>query len=276
MPDPAPVEVSCPHIICAEVFEIAEDRLGRGVRCPNCGKEMTARSVKIWEVLKKRQDAYLAQDHAWQAEQENRPFKMGSARTRDWFYHRPKPGDKHFDSFRYDLQYEAGTDRPQRRIEPIRELVVVLDDLRSQWNVGAVFRTIDCAGWGAIHLAGITPMPPARGVMRVSLGAESYVPWDYHARVLDSLMKLCDAGYTPVALEQTDDAEELFDFEPPQRMALIVGNEVAGVSREVLGQTARRLQIPMVGRKASLNAAVAFGIAAFEIRQRWFRRWGEG
>jgi tRNA G18 (ribose-2'-O)-methylase SpoU len=194
------------------------------------------------------------------------PTSLNGPRQRRLLYHEPRaPSSER----RHDVQYEPSVDHPTPRQAPIPQLVVVLDDLRSQWNVGSIFRTVDGAGWGGIHLCGITPMPPSRGLLRVSLGAEEYVPWDYRAQVLETLAGRAGAGFTPVALEQTDDACDLYAFDPPRRMALVVGNEVAGVSREALQTCPARVCIPLFGRKASLNAAVAFGVAALELRRRW-------
>jgi tRNA G18 (ribose-2'-O)-methylase SpoU len=115
-------------------------------------------------------------------------------------------------------------------------------------------------------LCGITPIPPAKRVTRVSLGAEDILPWEYHASSLAGVRQLQAEGFTLVALEVTSDAVTLDSFIPPEKCALIIGNEVSGVSKEVLAACGTRVAIPMAGRKASLNAAIAFGIAAQHIR----------
>jgi len=188
-----------------------------------------------------------------------------------WLTQRPQHQDPRWNQRHHDPSYEAGRDSDLPRQEPLPQLVAVLDDLRSQANVGAIFRTVDCAGWGGLHLCGITAIPPSRGVLRASLGSENYVRWHYHSCVLEALALWVDRGYTPVALECTSDACLLEDFEPPAKLALVVGNERSGISREVLQLCPRRVAIPLTGRKASLNSAVAFGVAAFSIRQRWLR-----
>lgn len=225
--------------------------------CPACGQDFTAKPDAIWEVLLRRQRAHQQGSEEQLARIEHRLNKQ----TIDGCH---------------DLQYEAGVDAQLPRAEPIEHLVAALDDLRSQWNVGSIFRTADCAGWGGVHLCGITPLPTTRRVRRVSLGAETYVRWDYHARVLEAIQRRVAEGFIPVALEQTDDAQDLQAFDPPQRILLIVGNEVSGVSREALRACPIRVHIPLAGRKASLNVAVAFGVAAVELRRRWLRRYGGG
>src|SRR5581483_5745093 len=106
-----------------------------------------------------------------------------------------------------DPMYEAGVDRREGEpLLPRADLVAVLDDVRSQWNVGAIFRTADGAGWSGLDLCGITAVPPARIVAKVALGAERYVPWRYAASVVDACLAREREGYELVALEQTKDA----------------------------------------------------------------------
>jgi len=232
---------------------------------------MTARPEAVWEELERRERAFVAGDARQLDRLEQRPPQVGSPRWRACCYQRPVAEDPQWNARRFDPQYETSHDGVAPG-PPLPGLVALLDDLRSQWNVGAIFRTADGAGWGALHLCGITPMPPAAGLLRVSLGAERHVPWSYRARVVDAVEQLIGAGFVPVALEQTADAQDLFQYEPDPHTVLIVGSEVAGVSREALHLCRRRLRIPMAGHKASLNAAVAFGIAAFALRQRYVGR----
>jgi len=146
--------------------------------------------------------------------------------------------------------------------------VVVVEDSRSQWNVGAILRTAECLGWDVV-LCGISPTPDqARSTVgKTALGSESWVNWTYAARVLDVVRFYQGLGYHLLALEQTDDAMWLDSQRPNinQPVCLFIGNERAGLSPELLTCVSDRVALPMQGRKASLNLAVSFGIAAFII-----------
>jgi tRNA G18 (ribose-2'-O)-methylase SpoU len=270
--DDRPQPTRCPF--CLHEPEIPAAELGRGVSCPRCERPFTARPLRIWHILEQRAAARLSENGARLDQLENLPST--NPRRRDQLYHQPggeaPPG---WPEARFDTQYEPRRDgSTPSQIVP--GLVAVLDDLRSQWNVGSIFRTADGAGWGRLHLCGVTPMPPARGLLRVSLGAEAKLRWDYRVAVLETLRRLSDEGFTLVALEQTDDAVELGRFDPPRRTGLVIGNEVAGVSLEALALCRDRVTIPVAGHKASLNVAVAFGVAAFVLRERWLELHGNG
>lgn len=266
---PAWSQSRCPHRGCDEVFEIPEGQVGRAGRCPACGAPLTLRPLPVWDEMERRERAFRANDGAWIQRHERAPRPPGGERRRRQCFHAPDDADPaaRDQALRQDLRYEAGRDLPAPRGARDEGLAVVLDDLRSQWNVGAIFRTAEALGWGRVHLVGITPMPPAPGLVRVALGAERQLPWDYHARALDLLDQLEGDGYEVWLLEQTDDAVPLAQLEAalPERLALVVGNEVGGVSPELLAACPRRVAIPLAGRKASLNAAVAFGIAAQQL-----------
>ncbi len=142
--------------------------------------------------------------------------------------------------------------------------VVLLDDIRSLWNVGSTFRTADACGVERLLLTGITGCPPRQEISKTALGAEESVAWSYHADPLEALEEVSTAGYTPVALESSDRAVPLQKMRWPDRLCLVVGNEVAGVSKALLTECAHRVFIPMGGVKESFNVAVAFGIAAHQ------------
>ena len=225
---------------------------------------MMARPLAIWDRIERREAAFAAGHQAGLqrlAELSGKPF---SAKRTQVLCHREQRAGNDLGPH-YDPMYEAGADYSAPRREARTELCVVLDDLRSQWNVGAVFRSAECLGWGQIRLCGITPIPPAPGLVRVSLGAESTVRWHYHAHIVACLRALAAEGYTLIALEQTADALALDDAPAPAKLALVLGNEVGGVSPEALAQCALRVAIPLAGRKASLNVAVAFGIAGHKF-----------
>lgn len=247
------------------MFEV--EALGRGVTCPGCGNDFTARPAALWSRLEKR-EALIAAGRAGAA---MRPRDDDPLRQRRYLYHQPPP-DAAGAELAGDPMYEASVDRAAPASAPC-DLVAVLDDIRSRWNVGAIFRTADAAGFAGLILAGITATPPSPMVAKTALGAQDMVPWSYRASVLAALGELRDDGRELIALELTGDAEPVFEHVPPERGALVLGNEVAGVSAEALALCRRRVAIPMAGRKGSLNVAVAFGVAAFALTRAWRARY---
>ena len=146
-------------------------------------------------------------------------------------------------------------------------LSALLDNIRSAWNVGAIFRTADGLGIDKLYLCGITPTPDSEAVRKTSLGAEESIAWEYSRNAPETVNKLKGKGYKFIALEQDNRAIPLMDyrFPNPEPPILIVGNEVTGVDPELLNLCDQILHIPMLGRKCSLNVEVAFGIAAFQL-----------
>lgn len=153
----------------------------------------------------------------------------------------------------------------------MREIVLVLDNLRSVENVGSLFRTADGLGVAKLILVGTTPGPLDRfgrkrkDLAKVALGAEESVKWESHASATSAISYLKEGSFTIVALEQTSSSVDLKNFQPPEKIALVVGNEVDGVSQDFLNEAIRTLEIGMKGRKESLNVAVATGIALFHL-----------
>jgi tRNA G18 (ribose-2'-O)-methylase SpoU len=141
-------------------------------------------------------------------------------------------------------------------------LAAILDDIRSLWNVGSIFRTADGCGVRKLWLAGITGTPPRVEITKTALGAEEQVAWDYRADVLEAIEEARAEGYEPVVVEAGEGSEEVGEFTWPRRPCLVLGNEATGVSPLVLDACAQRLSLPMCGVKESFNVAVAFGIAA--------------
>ena len=146
----------------------------------------------------------------------------------------------------------------------------LLEDIRSLWNVGSMFRTADGAGFSKLYLCGITGTPPNKALAKTSLGAEEHVHWEHANHALEVLPRLIEQGAQIVALERTAESIDL-DLALEQGsirapLCLVVGNEVAGVSVETLRQASVVCHLPMHGLKTSLNVAVAFGIAAYRIR----------
>jgi tRNA G18 (ribose-2'-O)-methylase SpoU len=149
-----------------------------------------------------------------------------------------------------------------------KEIIVVLDNIRSTYNVGAIFRSADAAGVNKIYLCGITPIPPNPKISKVALGAEDYIVWEKTKTTWRLLEKLKKEGYFIIALEQGKKAKNIFKnkFNKRQdKIVLLLGPEVNGLSNEILKRTDKLLEIPMFGKKESLNVAVAFGIAIYQI-----------
>ena len=146
-------------------------------------------------------------------------------------------------------------------------LVVVLDDVRSMHNVGAVFRTADAFLVEKIVLCGITPRPPHRDIHKAALGATESVDWEYAESAKDAVEKLKANGYEIVAVEQTTGSAEISDFkmDKDKKYALILGNEVEGVSDQLLPLCNAFIEIPQLGTKHSLNVSVCAGIAIWEF-----------
>ena len=140
----------------------------------------------------------------------------------------------------------------------------LLDDIRSLYNVGSIFRSADAARISKLVLSGFTPRPPRREIEKTALGATGTVPWEYAPDPVPALLALRERGVRICILEQTDRSvpiDALSRSDLP--ICLVVGNEIRGVRREIVEVADAAVEIPMYGMKQSLNAAVAFGIAAF-------------
>ena len=149
--------------------------------------------------------------------------------------------------------------------QPRRPVVVLLDNIRSLYNVGAIFRTSDAVGVEKIYLGGITGQPPRAEIHKAALGAERSVPWEYRQHPVEIIHTLKSAGYHIVILEHTDQSQNYHQITYQFPLCLVVGHEISGVSDEVVELADMAIQIPMFGIKQSLNVAVAYGIAIYEI-----------
>lgn len=147
-------------------------------------------------------------------------------------------------------------------------LEALLDNIRSIWNVGSIFRTSDGLGIRKLYLCGITPTPENEAMHKTSLGAEETVVWEYSRNALETAKKLKANGHTLIALEQDSRAKPLETTNEwsYQKTILIVGNEVTGVDPELLDLCDHILYIPMHGQKSSFNVEVSFAIAAYALR----------
>lgn len=143
---------------------------------------------------------------------------------------------------------------------------VILNNVRSLYNVGSIFRTADGIGVEKIWLCGITGTPPAPRLAKTALGAEKSVPWEYRPRALDAAQELKRQGYQVVLLEQTEHSVPYQQCRPRGPLCLVLGNEIHGVSDELVRSCDESIEIEMAGLKNSLNVTVAFGIAAYHIR----------
>jgi 23S rRNA (guanosine2251-2'-O)-methyltransferase len=154
--------------------------------------------------------------------------------------------------------------------------ILILHNIRSVYNVGSIFRTADAAGVSKIILTGYTPTPLDRfgrerpDLHKVALGAEKSVPWEYIKNPFGAIAKLKSEGVRIVAVEQDSRAASLFKFKKAGKkpVALMVGNEVRGISKPLLAKCDEIVEIPMHGKKESLNVSVAAGIALFEFTKR--------
>lgn len=169
------------------------------------------------------------------------------------------------------VQSEFSNHTPQSYSSAASAPVVdaLLDNIRSTFNVGAMFRTADGAGLRRLHLAGTTPTPEHPKIVKTGLGAEWAVNWTYHSNALEAAQECKRAGFRLWAVEAAPQAQSLYSVNPlsaPEPILMIMGNETSGVDPAILDICDAVLWIPMSGYKRSLNVAVAFGIAAYHLR----------
>lgn len=146
---------------------------------------------------------------------------------------------------------------------------VVLENIRSMYNVGAMFRTSDAACIREMILCGYTACPPRKEIDKTALGATETVPWRYFRTGADAVKDLKDRGVFMIALEHCENSGNIMDMTHPFPVGLVIGNEVEGVTQETISVCDIAAEIPMYGMKQSLNAAVAYGIAVFQLVQRY-------
>ena len=148
-------------------------------------------------------------------------------------------------------------------------LIVVLDDVRSMYNVGSVFRTCDAFRVEAIYLCGISCTPPATEIHKTALGAEESVNWQYFKNALEAIEALHHDGYTVLSVEQVEHSTKLQTFVPQRnhKYAVVLGNEVKGVHQEVVDASDGCLEIPQSGTKHSMNVSVTAGIVIYKFAE---------
>ncbi len=149
-------------------------------------------------------------------------------------------------------------------------VIIVLDDVRSLHNVGAAFRTADAFSAEAIYLCGITGTPPHRDIHKAALGATESVEWKYFEKTVDAVHHLKQIGFEVIAIEQAEGSISLEKFIPNKnsKYAFVFGNEMNGVSDEVLAILDAAIEIPQSGTKHSLNISVSLGVVMWEIYKR--------
>lgn len=149
-----------------------------------------------------------------------------------------------------------------------KDIVVVLPNIRSAYNVGSIFRTSDGAGVEKIYITGYTPRPgkDLKKISKTSLGAEQSVDWEYHAQAWRLIEKLKQQGYQIIALEKTKNSVDYRKFNPKFPVALILGHEVDGISQNLLKKADKIVHLPMAGMKDSLNVASAFAVYSYYLQ----------
>lgn len=153
---------------------------------------------------------------------------------------------------------------------PRLPVTVVVDSVRSLYNVGSIFRTSDGVLLEKLILTGFTPYPPRKEIEKTALGATKSVPWEYVREPGEAIRSLKRAGWKACCLELTDAVVPYYDIQRSDfPLCLVIGNEITGVSKEALAECDLAVEIPQVGIKQSLNVAVAYGIAVFELSRIW-------
>lgn len=149
--------------------------------------------------------------------------------------------------------------------------ILILPDIRSAVNVGAIFRTADSVGIDKIYLVGCTPRPTdqfgriQKDIAKSALGAENFILWEYKKTLIPLILNLKKLGYEIVALEQDEKSIDYRKYKKSTKVVLILGEEVNGLDKKVLKNCDKIIEIPMHGKKESLNVSVACGIALFRI-----------
>lgn len=144
-------------------------------------------------------------------------------------------------------------------------IIVVLENVRSAYNVGSVFRTADAFLLEAVYLCGYTAFPPHKEIHKTALGAEETVSWKHFKNTMDAIAELRTQGYAVFSVEQAQDSYKLHEFTTTQKIAVIFGNEVTGVEQSTIAETDGCIEIPQLGMKHSLNIATAAGVVLWEL-----------
>lgn len=156
-------------------------------------------------------------------------------------------------------------------------LTVVLDDVRSLYNVGSVFRSSDAFRVEAVYLCGITATPPHPEIHKTALGGEDSVAWRYFNTATEAVQSLHDGGVTVYSIEQVEGSTKLqnLQLDTDKRYAVVLGNEVKGVHQEVVDMSDGCLEIPQFGTKHSLNVSVTAGMVIWEVAKQFINKFSE-
>ena len=146
---------------------------------------------------------------------------------------------------------------------------ILLDNVRSLYNVGAFFRTADAAGVEKLYLGGITGCPPKRAIAKTALGAEERVRWEHTWTPPELVREIREKGAEIAAIETSVHAIDLFDWQPRFPVCIIFGHEVDGIRPEISAQCDTHVRIPMLGTKHSLNVATAGGVVVYELLRKY-------
>jgi 23S rRNA (guanosine2251-2'-O)-methyltransferase len=148
-------------------------------------------------------------------------------------------------------------------------VAVLLDNIRSLYNVGSFFRTADAAAIQMLYLCGITGKPPRKEISKTALGAEETVPWEHHLDPLEVIRTLRGRGYEIAAVETNTHAVDLYDWTPGFPVCVAFGNELEGLQPEISALCDTYVRIPMLGAKHSLNVATAGGVVLYELLRKY-------
>jgi tRNA G18 (ribose-2'-O)-methylase SpoU len=162
----------------------------------------------------------------------------------------------------------------KKSIKEVREsertpIYVILDNIRSLYNVGAIFRTSDGVMAEKIYLCGMTGMPPRKEISKTSLGADQTVPWEYKEKAVDAVKELKKKGIQIVTLELSEPGNHYADVDFDFPVALVLGHEIDGIKDEVMEMADLSIEIPMLGRANSLNVATSYGIAVYQLLNKY-------
>ena len=147
-------------------------------------------------------------------------------------------------------------------------IYLILPNIRSCHNVGAMFRTADCLGIDKLYLVGYTASPPKVQIDKVSLGAEKWIPWEKKEDLVELIGELKKEGFSIIALEKNDSSIDFKNFELTGATAMIVGNEVDGLSDEIMNLCDNICHLPLYGKKESMNVSIAAGIGMYILSEK--------
>jgi tRNA G18 (ribose-2'-O)-methylase SpoU len=152
---------------------------------------------------------------------------------------------------------------------PKNPVTVILDNLRSAFNVGSIFRTADAARIEQVLPCGYTAHPPHKKLEKTALGAERFVKSGYFKDTVEAVRSVKGLGIPVIAIETAENVKSYTEFVFPKPVCLVLGNEALGISREVLNEVDDAVQIPLFGFKNSLNVASAFAVVVYEVLRQW-------